>query len=93
MEFKYFNKLSRFPLGIIIEKCMDLLNDTKTYKPCKDTTKKLHRDIQESLRRLNREHGSSRLHDWSKLHYNRLLPTGNSSPAPRVLWSTQDTQD
>ena len=31
----------------------------------------------------NREHGSSRLHDWSKLHYNRLLPTGNSSPAPR----------
>ena len=66
-----------------IEKCMDLLNDTKTYKPCKDTTKRLHRDIQESLRRLNREHGSSRLHDWSKLYYNRLLPTGNSSPAPR----------
>ena len=62
---------------------MALLNDTKTYKPCKDTTKKLHRDIQESLRKLNREHGSSRLYDWSKLHYNRLLPTGNSSPAPR----------
>ena len=62
---------------------MALLNDTKTYKPCKDTTKKLHRDIQESLRTLNREHGSSRLYDWSKLHYNRLLPTGNSSPAPR----------
>ena len=39
-----------------IEKCMELLNDTKTYKPCKDTTKKLHRDVQESLRRLNREH-------------------------------------
>ena len=57
-----------------IEKCMDLLNDTKTYKPCKDTTKKLHRDVQESLRRLNREHGSSRLHDWSKLYYNCLLP-------------------
>ena len=48
-----------------------------------NTTKKLHRDIQESLRRLNREHGSSRLYDWSKLYYNRLLPTGNSSPAPR----------
>ena len=62
---------------------MDLLNDTKTYKPCKDTTKKLHRDVQESLRRLNREHGSSRLYDWSKLHYNHLLPTGNSSPTPR----------
>ena len=66
-----------------IEKCMALLNDTKTYKPCKDTTKKLHRDIQESLRKLNREYGSSRLYDWSKIHYNQLLPTGNSSPAPR----------
>ena len=32
-----------------IDKCMALLNDTKVYKPCKDTTKKLHRDIQESL--------------------------------------------
>ena len=32
-----------------IEKCMALLNDTKVYKPCKDTTKKLHRDVQESL--------------------------------------------
>ena len=66
-----------------VEKCMDLLNDTKTYQPCKDTTKKLHRDVQESLRKLNREHGTSRLHDWSKLYYNHLLPTGNSSPAPR----------
>ena len=66
-----------------IEKCMALLNDTKTYKPWKDTTKKLHRDVQESLRKLNREHGSSRLYDWSKIHYNWLLPTGNSSPAPR----------
>ena len=52
----------------------------QTYKPCKDTTKKLHREVQESLRKLNREHGSSRLYDWSKLHYNHLLP---SSPAPR----------
>ena len=66
-----------------IDKCMALLNDTKVYKPCKDTTKKLHRDIQESLQRLNREHGTSRLYDWSKLYYNKLLPTGNSSPAPR----------
>ena len=40
-------------------------------------------DIQESLQRLNREHGTSRLYDWSKLYYNKLLPTGNSSPAPR----------
>ena len=39
-----------------VNKCMDLLDDTKVYKPCKDTTKKLHRDIQETLRQLNREH-------------------------------------
>ena len=66
-----------------IDKCMALLSDTKVYKPCKDTTKKLHRHIQESLRRLNREHGTSRLYDWSKIYYNKLLPKGNSSPAPR----------
>ena len=66
-----------------IDKCMALLNDTKVYKPCKATTKKLHRDIQESLQKLNREHGTSRLYNWSKLYYNKLLPTGNSSPAPR----------
>ena len=66
-----------------VDKCMALLDDTKVYKPCKDTTKKLHRDIQETLRQLNKEYGSSRLHWWSKCHYNKLLPTGNSSPAPR----------
>ena len=47
------------------------------------TQLKLHRDVQESLQRLNREHGTSRLYDWSKLYYNKLLPTGNESPAPR----------
>ena len=26
-----------------IDKCVALLNDTKVYKPCKDTTKKLQR--------------------------------------------------
>ena len=66
-----------------VNKCMALLDDTKVYKPCKDTTKKLHRDIQETLRQLNKEYGSSRLHWWSKHHYSKLLPTGNSSPAPR----------
>ena len=66
-----------------IDKCMALLNDTKVYKHCKDTTKKLHRDIQESLQKLNREHRTSRLYDWRTLYYNKLLPTGNSSPAPR----------
>ena len=64
-------------------KCMALLDDTKVYKPCKDTTKKLHRDIQETLQQLNKEYGSSRLHWWSKHHYNKLLPIGNSSPVPR----------
>ena len=66
-----------------VDKCMALLDDTKVYKPCKDTTKKLHREVQETLRQLNKEYGSSRLHWWSKRHYNKLLPTGNSSPAPR----------
>ena len=32
-----------------VDKCMALLDDTKVYKPCKDTNKKLHRDIQETL--------------------------------------------
>ena len=32
-----------------VDKCMALLDDTKIYKPCRDTTKKLHRDIQETL--------------------------------------------
>ena len=32
-----------------VDKCMALLDDTKVYKPCKDTTKKLHRDVQETL--------------------------------------------
>ena len=55
----------------------------KVYKPCKDTTKKLHRDVQETLWQLNRDHGTSKLSWWSKNYYNKLLPTGNSSPAPR----------
>ena len=66
-----------------IDKCMALLDDTKVYKPCRDTTKKLHRDVQEALQQLNRDQSTSRLYDWSKQYYNKLLPTGNSSPAPR----------
>ena len=66
-----------------IDKCMALINDTKVYKPCKDTTKQLHRDVQKALQQLNRDHGASRLYWWSKQHYNKLLPTGFSSPAPR----------
>ena len=66
-----------------VDKCMALLDDTKVYKPCRDTTKKLHRDILETHRQLNKDYSSSRLHWWSKCHYNKLLPTGNSSSAPR----------
>ena len=50
------------------DKCMALLDDTKVYKPCRDTTKRLHRDVQETLQQLNRDYGSSRLHWWSKHH-------------------------
>ena len=39
-----------------VDKCMPLLDDTKVYKPCKDTTKKLNRDIQETLQQLNRDY-------------------------------------
>ena len=76
-----------------IDKCMALLNDTKVYKTLQGHyQRKLHRDVQESLQRLNREHGSSRLYDWSKMYYNKLLPTGNSSPAPRFYGFAQNTQ-
>ena len=32
-----------------VSKCMALLDHPKVYKPCRDTTKKLHRDVQESF--------------------------------------------
>ena len=44
-----------------IDKCVALLDETKVYKPCKDTNKKLHWGIQEALQQLNRDHGTSRL--------------------------------
>ena len=56
-----------------IDKCMTLLDDTKFYKPYRDTTKKLQRDVQEALQQLNNDHGTSRLYDWSKQYYNKLL--------------------
>ena len=68
--------------GQYIDKCMALPNDRRATNLAR-TLPKNFRDIQESLQRLNREHGSSRLYDWSKMYYNKLLPTGNSSPAPR----------
>ena len=57
-----------------IDKCMALLNDTKVYKPCKDTTKKLHRDVQESLQRLNREHRTSRLYRLEQTLLQQIAP-------------------
>ena len=54
----------------------------KHTNPVKTPPRNYTETFRESLRKLNREHGTSRLHDW-RLHYNRLLPTGNSSPAPR----------
>ena len=69
--------------GQYIDKCMALLNDPKVYKPCRDTTKKLHIDVQKVLQQPSRDHSTSKLYDWSKQYYNKLLPTGNSSPAPR----------
>ena len=65
------------------DKYMALLDDIKVYKPCKDITKKLHRDVQEALQQLNSNHGTTRFFTWSKYYYNKLLPTGNTSPALR----------
>ena len=56
-----------------IDKCMALLQDTNVYQPCKDLTGQIHR--------LKGKHGKD--HQWVQLHYNRLLPTGRSSPPAR----------
>ena len=66
-----------------IDKCMALLDDTKVYKSCRDTTKNYRGDVQEALQQLHWDHSTSRLYCWSKQYYNKLLPTGNSSPSPR----------
>ena len=61
-----------------VDKCMALLQDTNVYKPCRDLTSQIHRQVQATLRRLKGKHGKD--HQWVQLHYNQLLPTGNSSP-------------
>ena len=59
---------------------MTLLQDTNTYKPCRDLTGQIHRQVQASLCRLKGKH--SKDHQWVQLHYDQLLPAGNSnSPA------------
>ena len=64
-----------------IDKCMTLLQDTNVYKPCRNLTSQIHRQVQATLRRLKGKHGKG--HQWVQLHYNQLLPTGNSSPPTR----------
>ena len=67
-----------------IDKCMALLDDTKVYKlAIARHHQELNRDIQEALWQLNRDHGTTRLFTCNKHYYNKLLPTGNTSPALR----------
>ena len=60
---------------------MTLLQDTNVSKPCKDLTGQIHRHVQAALCRLKGKHGKE--HQWVQLHYNQLLPTGNSNPLTR----------
>ena len=64
-----------------VDKCMTLLQDTNVYKPCKDLTSQIHRHVQTAFHKLKGKHGKE--HQWVQLHYNQLLPTGNSSPSAR----------
>ena len=64
-----------------VDKCMTLLQDTNVYKPCMDLTGQIHRHVQAALCRLKGKHGKE--HQWVQLHYNQLLPTGNTSPLAR----------
>ena len=60
---------------------MALLQDYNVYKPCRDIPSQIHRQVQATLHRLKGKHGKD--HQWVQLHYNQLLPTGNSSPPAR----------
>ena len=64
-----------------IDKCMALLQDSNVYQPCRDLTGQIHRQVQATLRKLKGKYGKE--HQWVQLHYNQLLPTGNSSPPAR----------
>ena len=61
-----------------IDKCMALLQDTNVYQPCRDLTGQIHRQVQATLHASSREN-MGKNHQWVKLQYNQLLPTGNSS--------------
>ena len=43
-----------------IDKCMVLLDDTKVYKSCRDTTKNCTEMSRKPFQQLNRDYGSSR---------------------------------
>ena len=64
-----------------IDKCMALIQDSNVYQPCRDLTGQIHRQIQATLRKLKGKYRKE--HQWVQLHYNQLLPTGNSSPPAR----------
>ena len=63
------------------DKCMALLQDTNVYQPCRDLTGQIHRQVQATLCKLKGKHRKE--HQWVKLQYNQLFPTGNSSPPAR----------
>ena len=63
------------------DKCMALLQETNAYQPCRDLTGQIHRQVQATLRKLKGKHWKE--HQWVKLQYSQLLPTGNSSPPAR----------
>ena len=44
--------------GSYIEKYITLLKDTNSYKPCRDLTCQIHRQVQASLCRLKGKHGN-----------------------------------
>ena len=60
---------------------MALLQDSNVYQPCRDLTGQIHRQVQATLCRLKGKYGKD--HQWVELHYNQLLPTGNSSQPTR----------
>ena len=63
------------------DKCMALLQDTNVCQPCRVLTGQIHRQVQATLHKLKGKHRKE--HQWVKLQYSQLLPTGNSSPPAR----------
>ena len=51
-----------------VDKCMALLQDTNVYKPCRDLTGQINRQVQATLHRLRGKHGKDQ--QWVQSHYN-----------------------